>query len=431
MKITDLSKLISLIEKAPMGDHPLNVTLSDPQPFLAYLAQAVGKRVTLDDFQFLQPWAITALAALGRADQDERIYVENLHETNSAKFAYALGLDDVLSGNEVHGEPEEGRTVKLMSVLRYDQIEPVSHKISELIVSDAKREGDDEYIDADEVRKTIAYVLVELLRNVIQHSFDKSGGIVLAQRMDKGLSYPEPVIQVAVADCGIGILRSLRSTHPDITSPEVALERSILPYYSGTFHTFQTGTSQNAGMGLFFVNEMAKMTLGKMLIASRGASLLIEGDPSGLGNNNIRILPAGFPGTIVAFEVAKRGVADYDELIKRIIQTAVDRRKKAETHRWVKFGVAPKGAIEFVINLAAENTVKAEEFANAELIPRIEARQVLALNFVNVPICTQSFMHALLYKALTRAFALKVDLFITHASESVRDEILFVETYGL
>jgi anti-sigma regulatory factor (Ser/Thr protein kinase) len=427
MNSSGLKGLLSLIDKIPIDDSLSRTNIADPLPFLKFLETAVEKRVTIDDFQVLQPWAITALAALAN-HPEAKVYVENLHDKPCAKFAASLGLDDIVNGTEVHGAPEVGRTVKLTRVTNFADIEPVSGNIAKLIVSDSLTDLKNQYLDADEVRSTIRYVMVELLRNVIQHSYDERGGIILAQRMDHGI---EPSIQVAVVDCGIGIQSSLSTTHKDISSPEVALERSIWPSYSGTFHKGQAGSAQNAGMGLFFASEMAKLASGKLLICSRGASLLIQGDPECRGNNKIDLLKTGFPGTLAAFEIPKRGVSDYDALIKKIIDIAGERQKKEITHRWARYDIPEQEVIEFVITVASENTVEAEKFSKEQLIPRIKARQSLRLNFVNVTICTQSFMHALLFEALRTAFELKVPLYIKNASESVKDGIRLVEMYGL
>ena len=431
MKANDLSKLRSLIPKSEVDNSVAFTSLADPSPLLEFIAQSLDRRVTLDDFKILQPWVLAALAALGRRTEGERVYIETLHQSDSAKFAYSLGLDDIIDGEKAHGPAQEGRTVKLCTVATYEEIEPVSDKIASMIISDVNDAPADDYIDAEEVWKTIRYVMIELLRNVIQHSYDRPGGIILAQRMDKGIIYPEPVIQVAVTDCGIGILESLRATHPDIASAGVALERSIWPYYSGKFHSFEAGAPQNAGMGLFFVSEMAKLTSGRVLLSSRGASLFIQGDPAALGNNKIDILPVGYPGTLVAFEMPKRGVSDYDQLIKRIVEIARERRTKAETHHWLRYDIAPQGTLEFLINIASENTVRAEAFAKSELIPRIESGQAIVLNFINMKICTQSFMHALLFSVVKRAFELKVPVYVKGTSESVRDGIRLVEMYTL
>lgn len=428
MKLRDFTKLVSLYEKvAPSGAERV-AQLSDPLPFLQFLSRALDKRIEVDDFGILQPWAIAAIAALGSANTGRRIFVQNAHSTPPSQFAYALGLDDLISGNKVHGLPEKGRTVKLVNVCEYEEIEPVSNEISELVFTGEAGSDSNEYHDIEEVKKTIRYVMIELLRNVIQHSHYAQGAIILAQRMDK---YDQPFIQVAVADCGIGVFESLRATHTDIETPSVALERSLWPYFSGKFHQGEKGAPQNAGLGLFFVSEMAKLSGGRLLISSRGASLMIQGDPNALGNNKIDEHQDGFEGTLVSFELPKRGVADYDALIAKITQTARERATRRENIRWLRFDIPPTDSFEYIISIASENTVVAEEFSRSELLPRIIKRQILVLNFSNMKVCTQSYLHALLFEAIRVSHAMQVPLFVKQASPSVTDGIHLVEMYAL
>ncbi len=283
MKLNDISKLLAVIDKIEIPDNVKKATLLAPESFLSFISSAKGKRIVIDEFNVLEPWAITILAALGREQEDKQYFIQNDISTPAAKFAHSLGLDEVMSGDIVHPALQKHRTVKLCEVKRYEDIEPVSEKISKLILTDYSQEKEDPFFEAEEVRKTIRYVMIELLRNVIQHSYDKNGAIIVAQRMRTDDKDSESFTQIAVIDRGIGIYNSLRETRKDIQTEEMALERSIWPHYSGKFYEGQGGSSQNAGMGLFFVSEMAKLTAGIFLIASHGAALYIKGNPeSGL-----------------------------------------------------------------------------------------------------------------------------------------------------
>ena len=89
---------------------------------------------------------------------------------------------------------------------------------------------------------------------------------------------------------GIGFPAGLRTLHPNLSDPEAALEKSLWPHISGTFEEGLTGTQQNAGMGLFFIAEMAKLTGGTLLIATRGATLLLSGWVDEEGNHSLRFI---------------------------------------------------------------------------------------------------------------------------------------------
>ncbi len=428
MKIKDMKELINLIDRIPPGLDEKRVYLEKPEPFLKFTTNAIEKRVLLDEFDVLQPWAIAALAALGREQEGPRIIIENEHNTAAAKFASAMGIDEIIGNRTQVVAKQKERTVRLRRVNTFEEVEYVSTRIADLVIPMEDNADFEQYIDAEEVRKTIRHVMLELLRNAVQHSQDKQGALILAQRMNK---YEHPAIQIVVVDCGYGIYETIRGTHSNIKSPAVALERSILPGYSGTFHEHQRGSTWNAGVGLFFVSEMAKLSAGRLLIASRGASMFIQGDPEGLGKNKIDLLNADFPGTLVAFEIPKRGVGDYTELQKKIHMLARERTAQRLEQHWMRFDVPPPKSSEFMIDIASENTIQAAEFATTQLVPRIKNNEVLVLNFINMKICTQSYMHALLFEPIRIAHELKVPIFGKGATDTVTDGIHYLESYAL
>jgi hypothetical protein len=427
-----IKNILDLVEKVSIPANLYKVDLDHSKEFLELISSANQKRVVIDDFNILEPWAILLLAAVGRRDDEGKVFIQNLGTTKASNFAHSLGLDAILNNQESESTTDKKRTVKICKINDYNQIEPISDKISKLIIKEYENEKQNNNYEKDEVRKVLRYVLVELLRNVTQHSYDPKGGLVVAQRMNKENDGDDNArIQIAVVDTGIGIYDSLITSRPEITDPVMALERAIWPSYSGKFTQYQTGSSQNAGMGLFFVSEMAKLTAGKMLIASKGATLFIEGDKEYMGNNKIATYTSEFNGTIVAFEMPKRGVDDYDSLIKTIREKAQERKSKKQNISWIRFDIPPDGAIEFYTNIASENTIKAEEFAKAVLLPRINNKQIIVLNFTNLTIGTQSFMHSLLYEAIKTAYRLNVPLYAKNVSPSVKDQIKMVEGYGL
>ena len=426
-----MANIIRVIPKVDLPENLKRINLKDAYKLLEFVNSNIGKRIVVDEFDVIKPWAVLVLAAMGAEDNENKIFVENNRSTNAAKFAFSLGLDKMILGDEDSGKYEEKRTVKLHRVKRYEQIETVSEKISKLIFSDEPKKIDLDY-EPEEVRLTLRYVLIELIRNVVQHSEDPNGALVIAQRMNKLEREDENShIQITVSDRGIGILESLKAFRKELKDPLLALERSLWPGYSGKFAEFQTGSSQNAGMGLFFVSEIAKLTAGKFFIASKGASLYIEGDPEFLGNNKIDSHKVGYDGTLVVFEMPKKGVDDYNSLIKTISKKAVERRDRRHSANWIRFDIPKEKVIEFVINVSAENTIQAEEFAKNELIPRLRNKEPILLNFVQIKICTQSFMHSLLYEAVKYAYEYKVPLYVKNTSPSVHDAIKLVEMYGL
>lgn len=242
------------------------------------------------------------------------------------------------------------------------------------------------------------------------------------------------MLQLAVADAGIGIPASLRGLHPNLSDPEAALEKSLWPHISGTFEEGLTGSQQNAGMGLFFIAEMAKLTGGKLLIATRGATLLLSGWIDEDGNHDLRFIEprgVGFPGTLVVFELPVGDVPDYAALIETIKERAKARTPQRATHRWIRFEPAPPEATTFEIQKQAENTPAAIQLAQTEITPRILRREPIVLDFAGLRILTQSYLHSLLFEPLRLAWALRIPIYVRNVEPAVRSNLELLENYAL
>jgi len=403
-------------------DTPRRLEIDDPYPFLQWIEHGHGP-LRLDDVDVLQVWSLVALAALAGAD-DPPVRVDASGTRAATGFARALGIADIIAGRAAAGPAERGRTVKLTRLARTVGASPykIAGEIAPLIVPDPN----------DDTRHTIYYVLVELLRNVVQHSRDPQGGIVAAQVMSAGRgSYQQDTVQVAVADGGIGIPEALRHFHPEhATDPQAALVRALDPHISGTFAPGLSGTEENAGLGLFFIAEMAKHAAGRLLISTRNATLTLEGSRVGRPQR-ITTRPGGYPGTLVAFEIPDRGVRDNHALLQTINRLAQERTPKRVTDRWLRYESAPEGTLRIVVSVAAEDAEAAVHYSQTEVEPRLFRKHPVALDFTNLPICTQSFIHALLYEALRLAWAKRVPIYIINAKPTVRSSLDLLESYAL
>lgn len=81
--------------------------------------------------------------------------------------------------------------------------------------------------------------------------------------------------------------------------------------------------------------------------------------------------------------------------------------------------------------MLARDTAAAHEFARTHLEPRLLRRESVALDFRNLRVCTQSFLHALLHESIRLAWARKAQVFVVNASPTIRAQIEFVEGYSL
>jgi hypothetical protein len=277
----------------------------------------------------------------------------------------------------------------------------------------------------------VKYVVVEMLRNVVQHSEDPLGGVVAAQVIDRpGVSRK---VQVAVGDAGIGILSALtrEHLHPGLVDVQTALQKALHPHFSGTFREGETGTEENAGLGLYVLSELAKATGGSFLLASRGDALLLRDVP--LAKDRAAFIDSGgFPGTLVVFECVVEALTDFRSLFANIIAKADQQRPGRVTSGVVHFVDAPPPEVaRFVVSVASEDTAKAVAFAKTTLVPAITAGDPIVLDFRNWTVFSQSYLHALLYVPVRVAWATKIPIYVQNASPVVRSAIEWVESYAL
>jgi anti-sigma regulatory factor (Ser/Thr protein kinase) len=404
---------------------PLRLRLSDHEEVLRWVETAPSLDVDLGSVHNVYIWALVALAALaGSASADNRPVRIRLDElTPQTRFAHAVGLNAVIGATSRISASEDGRTVRLRRIRRFDEIEAAASEISRLLLH---------VQDEEDTRRTLYYILVELIRNAVQHSRDPGGAIVGAQLMDKTREYePRPMIQVAVGDVGIGVMDSLRSTYPDVSDPHEALVKAQQPWVSSAFEPGLLGGITNAGLGLFFLSEMAKRTAGRFLLASRGGSLLLEGDRTYSEHHSILTEPSGFPGTLMVFELPIREIEDYQALIALIQDLARERIPKITRVHWIRFEPAPRGTFSMVVRVGAEDTAHALRLATEHFLPRVARGEPIELDFARVPACTQSYLHALLFSVLREAYPARADVYVINASPAVAGGLDFLEGYAL
>jgi anti-sigma regulatory factor (Ser/Thr protein kinase) len=370
----------------------------------------------------VQVWGLVSVAALGRMPFKNAWQIQMEGYSNGVRFARALGLPEVLAGHEDNDWGESGRTVKLRRIKEMTSIEPVANRISKLIAPN------------DQVAQaTLHYVIVELLRNVLQHSLDPLGAVVAAQAMTEAQQYGRPAVQVAVADTGIGILDHLRGKHPELRDSGAALEKALRAHISGTFEEGLTGSEYNAGFGLFAISELTKLTGGRLLLASRGAALSIQGNQTDVNKHTSSLIApkgTGFPGTLVAFELPLGDTRDFSVYMEEVKQRAKQQTPARAVHRWLTYDNPPFGAPRILVNIVKENTDQAAEVGK-KVRNNLLAGDPVVLDFAGLSFVTQSFLHALLFRALRLAWAESIPVHAVNVSPAVRSALEALEEYAL
>lgn len=401
------------------------ITFDDPVPFLKWVSADWDRvpALRLDQLSYTDIWPLVALACLMFPERGRRPPVDLRGDSGATRFAHALGLGSVAGGPRptLH---EASRTVRLTRVRTRAEIEPTADLLASLLISEE---------ESYDVRLAVKYVLLELLRNVVQHSDDPLGAVVAAQRMGIGQRRSRPMIQLAVADAGIGIPRHLRRSHPHLVDYRQALERALLPHISGTFEEGLTGSFENAGLGLYMISELARQTHGRLLIATTGAALVLQPAAAGSVASPRFLEPAGvgFPGTLVAFEVPSDAVQDYHKLMQAILRKAEERTPQRSSGRWLSFTPGPPSALRIQVLDAREDTLAASALSVNDIGPNILSKTPVELDFGGMDLCTQSWLHALLFEPVRLAWALRVPIHVIGAKPAVQEGLRFLESYAL
>lgn len=187
----------------------------------------------------------------------------------------------------------------------------------------------------------VKYIIGELVRNVLEHSFAKDGAIVAAQYYKKTNR-----VSIGICDTGIGIWRSMRNSWKPRTDID-AIKLALTPGITGTTRK-EGGTSENAGAGLFFVKSIAKITRNYFVIYSGSAEYTLlkhkkrikgmprlYGDPN-RDNHSETNKSSSFQGTLVAVDISLDETLELNELlgsIGEVYHQAIRERKKDKYRR--------------------------------------------------------------------------------------------------
>ncbi|NTU67148.1 MAG: hypothetical protein HGB08_04480 [Candidatus Moranbacteria bacterium] len=190
----------------------------------------------------------------------------------------------------------------------------------------------------------VKYIIGELVRNVLEHSFAENGAIVAAQYYKKTNR-----VSIGICDTGIGLWKSLQNFwHPknDIS----AIKLALTPGITGTTRR-EGGTAENAGAGLFFIKSIAKITRNYFVVYSGNAeyTLLkhkkrIKGMPRLYADpdrdlHNESDIAASFKGTLVAVDISLDETPGFNDLLASIgdVYDKAIRERKRSKYKVPKF----------------------------------------------------------------------------------------------
>jgi len=319
--------------------------------------------------------------------------------------------------------PRPDRTVKLTRVSNSSQIPTFAASVMEIL-----------QIDDEELAGAVKYSLIELLRNVVQHSSSAGGGVAMAQY------YPRTgLVEVCVADMGLGIKSTISEAYPEIDTHLKALKLATLPHVSRTFKRGgYTSMSDNAGLGLFFIKQITSLSGGSFFLGSKDALVDIWGDKQGEQKKLYwQAKAGGWPGTFAYLQLRKDTIAEFDAILSVCRRLAAEAQKyPAELALDFVEGIPELGDFEEQVIVSVkqfeENVEEAAKIRDEELLPSMKAGTLVVLDFADVKFrfATQSFVHALLYKVIRDGQNIGSTLCIANCSTSTREAVMAVAAYA-
>jgi anti-sigma regulatory factor (Ser/Thr protein kinase) len=145
--------------------------------------------------------------------------------------------------------------------------------------------------------------LSELADNVLHHAdADSLGGFATAQALKT-----KPLLEVAIADLGVGVLASLRKNpdYADTSDDPTALELALMPRVTST-------PDRNSGIGLFITQILLATNGGELLLRSGTASI-----HRGSRNETVE-REHHLPGTLVTLRVRTDRPLDMKRVYKAL-----------------------------------------------------------------------------------------------------------------
>lgn len=273
----------------------------------------------------VHPIVLCIIASLGLDVEPENISCEKL-EAKSKHYLARMGLFHMLnikSDISIVEHEAAGRFIPLTKIQTSNELSQFITEIVPLL-----------HMGQDEAQ-TVGYVISELVRNVLEHSFAKQGAILCAQHYKKTNS-----IRIGIADRGVGIKKTINKSYNAETDMD-AIRLALSPGVTGVTRA-EGGNEQNAGAGLFFIKSIASVNRDffaiytgngfyKLLKKSKQThSLKLHADPFKDRHSKDSNMPY-WQGTVVGIDITLDRTAEFTLLLDAIRSTygaAIKERKK-------------------------------------------------------------------------------------------------------
>ena len=315
--------------------------------------------------------------------------------------------------------PEDTRRIfPLTQIHSSNEIQPCVTSLVDLLA-----------IEDEEIADAIRYSLIELLRNVVQHAVSKIGAVVI------GNYFPlAGQVDVVVADFGCGIRAAMNERYQEISDDYKAVKFALQPHVSGTFQRgAYESMASNAGLGLFFIKEIATRSSGGLFLGSGSMLAALRGNPD--GSSSRRYITSkfhGWPGTLALLQLKRGNIEEFGDLLQRCREIAAEVRRDPSELKLDFIDDVPdlEGATVVKIRDFEEDVERADSVREAQILPALESDGLVVLDFSGIRAATQSFIHALLYRVFRDGNHVEISLSIAGADRATQEAIRAVTAYA-
>lgn len=303
--------------------------LGNIDPFLRSLDFSDPEKLDLTsnpNWIYVHPVVLSMVASIGRTVKPENIHHDI--QSKSAPYLERMGLFRILgieSGMHVIEHEETGRFIPLTTVRTEQDLSKLIENIIPIFHLSAYPEQ----------AKTMRYIIDEVTRNVIEHAGVDAVALVCVQYYPRSKK-----IRIGIADSGFGLRTTLQRYHT-INSHMHAIQLALWPGITGTTSD-PTGSTQNAGAGLFFTKSMARVNKDHFLIYTGDAMYKLL-EPKDEDRLNIPVDPfhdrhtkeEGLPfwkGTAVGIDITLEQTQQFQVLLSalnEVLERATRERRKA------------------------------------------------------------------------------------------------------
>ena len=189
----------------------------------------------------------------------------------------------------------------------------------------------------------------------------------------------------------------------------------------------------NAGLGLFFIKQIASMSGGSFFLGSKDAIADIWGDKEGKQRKIYKSARfGGWPGTFAYLQLRRDTIAEFDSVLVKCREIAAEAKKYPSELALDFIEEIPEIEDLIIVRVSEfeEDVERAAEVRDTIILPNINSGKMVVIDFSKVKFATQSFVHALMYKVIRDGQQIGATLSIANCTDSTRQAVMAVAAYA-